>query len=155
KRPVAVHKGVHREPFIAFLRQASMIFGESVAEFFERLPQMIRRVGVIDSVMKMNLDLTQTFGLHLRKAIQHSAVILLGGIKVCVPERNSVVVVDGRRRPARLFVPRVEPSELRADVEPGLRAVPTRFEVICDYEDEMTGAILFSQAPHDLLCAPE
>ncbi len=98
QREISVHKSVRgtRRPF--FHREAAMAKGQPVAVFGEQLASIFGGIGMLHSVMQVNLDFSPTSMAVLGEHLQQTLIILLSGIEVGVSQRTSVVVapaVDG------------------------------------------------------------
>src|SRR5450755_1703077 len=92
ERKISVHETIARLVRTFFGSQASMAKRQLVAKFREHAPRVLGRVGVRDSMMQMNLDLSPARVAMLRDHFQQAFVVLLRGIEISVNKGTAVMV---------------------------------------------------------------
>jgi hypothetical protein len=133
-----VDEGVARARIIRPAREAAAL-GQRVAELAQHRAGVVARVGPLDPVVELNLDLPPAALAVLGQAIDERFVVLLGRIEVGVPQWPAIGVAPGIHRSGILHAPALEPPLLLVGTRRDARSVGDdgRLEVVSDRDHEV------------------
>src|SRR5947209_7948721 len=106
--PITVNESVSRKRGRVLARETAMFFGEYVTKLLEHSPGILTRVRLVNSVMKMHLDLAEPFVLQVRDHLQPAMFILFRGKKIRVAKWCAVVIANGFTGSLSEFAPLLE-----------------------------------------------
>ena len=85
---------VHRFARSIQVRQAPMFLSQNISKLLQDAFQIERIVRMLHTMVQMNLDLPQAFGLEFGQPFQKKAVVLLSWEEVRVTKWSAVSVVN-------------------------------------------------------------
>jgi|SRR6266545_4209463 len=136
-----------------FPRREASVRGQGIPELDECFPRVLCRVGAVDAVVQMNLDLAPAGAAMLSEALNNSPLVLFRWKKVGVTEMPTISVSERRHRRRVVLAPCLKPFFLLVktgvDVFSGTRDEGW-FEMVCDRDDEME-TVFFGWPPREVL----
>src|SRR5271156_5582237 len=109
---IAMHKGIFRSTNTVEKGQAAMLRRQRISKLHKFATRILRRVGLCNSVMQMNLNLSPTGMAVFRELLYQGTVVLFGWIKISVNEWIAVVVSPCIRQPRIFPAPEVKATFL-------------------------------------------
>jgi hypothetical protein len=124
-----------------------VIFHQPVTKFFERASCVLGGIRRINSVMKMNLYLTESFILKGSQHLQEGTFILFRRIEIRMAKRRAIVITNSVARFTGQLHPMLNPWNC-------LFSRP-RFPVVGHEKDDMSSAGPFERPSPNFTSAPE
>jgi hypothetical protein len=72
-----------------------VLLRKDITKVRKHAPRVLSGVRFLDAVVKVDLDLADSFRLQSRNHLESAAFVLFGGKEIGVSKRSAVVVADG------------------------------------------------------------